>query len=175
MHIYKKCALAVQHMMNLWHHLTVMLMMLMSSYGFSVLGLTLALEILWTTSMPLVHLPNTVCLLSSQGCRSESRGHRSEDVWIFISMHSTEIISGGTTSALLLYLMATGDWKQSNSYFRVHKQVGASAKLNCDLSPILEDKIPPAVSVDVKPGIISHSLQLTCKVTDMTAWTVNNK
>lgn len=47
----------------------VMLIMLMSSYGLSVFGLTLELEILWTASMPLVHLPNTVCLLSSQGCR----------------------------------------------------------------------------------------------------------
>lgn len=50
----------------------VMLMMLMSSYGLSVLGLTLRFEILWTTSMPLMHLPNTVCLLSSQGCSKDN-------------------------------------------------------------------------------------------------------
>lgn len=43
-------------------------MMLTSSYGLSVLGLTFTLEILCTTSIPLVTRPNTVCLLSSQGC-----------------------------------------------------------------------------------------------------------
>lgn len=48
-------------------YLTVMFMMLMSSYGLSVLGLTFKLEIRWTTSIPLVVLPKTVCLLSSQG------------------------------------------------------------------------------------------------------------
>lgn len=56
-------------MTKAYNYFMVMLIMLMSSYGLSVFGLTLALEILWTASMPLVHLPNTVCLLSSQGCR----------------------------------------------------------------------------------------------------------
>lgn len=67
--------MAVQDMRNVRDHFTVMLMMLMSSYGFSVLGLTLELEILCTTSMPFVHLPNTVCLLSSHGCRREKKTH----------------------------------------------------------------------------------------------------
>lgn len=58
--------------MRMHNHFMVMLMMLMSSYGLSVLGFTLTLEILWTTSMPFVHRPNTVCLLSSQGCRGEN-------------------------------------------------------------------------------------------------------
>ena len=54
-----------------WNHTTAFLTdmdtMLMSSYGFSVLGWVLMLEMVCTTSMPLTTRPNTVCLLSSQG------------------------------------------------------------------------------------------------------------
>lgn len=53
-------------------YLMVMLMMLTSSYGLSVFGLTLTLEILCTTSIPFVVRPNTVCLLSSHGCEGET-------------------------------------------------------------------------------------------------------
>ena len=60
-------------------HFMVMLIMLMSSYGLSVLGLTLTLEILWTTSMPFAHLPNTVCLLSSQGWRRGKKKKRQQN------------------------------------------------------------------------------------------------
>lgn len=67
--------MTVQDMIHLEDHLMVMLMMLMSSYGLSVLGLTLTLEILWTASMPFVHLPNTVCLLSSHGWGRKRQPH----------------------------------------------------------------------------------------------------
>lgn len=50
-----------------WSQRSVMLMMRTSSYGLSVLGLVLTLLMFCTTSMPLTTLPNTVCLLSSQG------------------------------------------------------------------------------------------------------------
>lgn len=47
--------------------LTVIETTVMSSYGLSVLGCAFTLAMFWATSMPLVTLPNTVCLLSSQG------------------------------------------------------------------------------------------------------------
>jgi len=51
------------------HYLIVTLTMRMSSCGLSVRLFVLAFEMFCMTSMPFVTLPNTVCLLSSQGCQ----------------------------------------------------------------------------------------------------------
>lgn len=48
-------------------HLTVMLVMRISSYGLSVLGLVFIVLIFCTYSIPLVTRPKTVCLLSNHG------------------------------------------------------------------------------------------------------------
>ena len=50
------------------YSLNVTLKILMSSYGLSSFGFVFTLPMACTTSMPRTTRPNTVCLLSSQGC-----------------------------------------------------------------------------------------------------------
>lgn len=54
------------------HYLIVTLTMTMSSCGLSVRLFVLAFEMFCTTSIPFVTLPNTVCLLSSHGCQTDT-------------------------------------------------------------------------------------------------------
>ncbi len=82
--------------------------MLMSSYGLSVLGLTLTLEILWTASMPFVHLPNTVCLLSSQGCRKANT----------LQLESQTTNNTNNREWVTLLASAAFTWKQADGFLK---------------------------------------------------------
>lgn len=61
------------------NYLTVMLMILISSNGFSSFGCVFTLLICCTTSIPLMTRPNTVCTLFNHGCMREEIEEKEEE------------------------------------------------------------------------------------------------